>query len=99
MEGARLVVTDSGGIQEETTFLSIPCVTLRASTERPVTLTQGTNTLVGEDLDRAWGVCASLLEKAPGPVQPIAGWDGRAATRVVDALVSAWKVSEPGAAP
>jgi UDP-N-acetylglucosamine 2-epimerase (non-hydrolysing) len=94
MEGARLVVTDSGGIQEETTYLGVPCVTLRASTERPVTVTQGTNTLVGEDLDRAWDVCASLLCQAPGPAQPIDGWDGRAATRVVDALVTAWKVSE-----
>ena len=98
MEGARLVVTDSGGIQEETTYLGVPCVTLRANTERPVTVTQGTNTLVGEDLDRAWSVCASLLREAPKPARPIDGWDGRAATRVVDALVTAWKVNEPGRA-
>lgn len=94
MEGARLVVTDSGGIQEETTFLGVPCVTLRANTERPVTVTQGTNTLVGEDLDRAWGVCASSLHGTARPARPIDGWDGRAATRVVDALATAWKVSD-----
>ena len=90
MEGARLVVTDSGGIQEETSFLGVPCVTLRANTERPVTLTRGTNQLAGEDLDRAWGVCASVLREPLRPARPIDGWDGRAATRVVDALVTAW---------
>jgi UDP-N-acetylglucosamine 2-epimerase (non-hydrolysing) len=92
MDAARLVVTDSGGIQEETTYLGIPCVTLRANTERPVTITQGTNTLVGDDLERAWAVCISSLRGALRPSQPIAGWDGRAATRVVDALAGAWQV-------
>jgi UDP-N-acetylglucosamine 2-epimerase (non-hydrolysing) len=95
MEGARLVVTDSGGIQEETTYLGVPCVTLRANTERPVTVTQGTNTLVGEDLDRAWTVCTALLSEAPRPAQPIDGWDGHAAARVVDALVTAWTEERP----
>ena len=91
MDAARLVITDSGGIQEETTFLGIPCVTLRANTERPVTITQGTNTLVGDDLDRAWAVCASSLRGTFRPAQPIDGWDGRAATRVVDALLDEWQ--------
>ncbi|HEX2688505.1 MAG TPA: UDP-N-acetylglucosamine 2-epimerase (non-hydrolyzing), partial [Kofleriaceae bacterium] len=87
LEAAQLVLTDSGGIQEETTYLGIPCVTLRANTERPVTVTQGTNTLVGDDLERAWAVCASSLCGMSRPSQLIDGWDGRAATRVVDALI------------
>jgi len=90
MEGARLVLTDSGGIQEETTYLGVPCVTLRPNTERPVTVTQGTNTLVGEDLDRAWDACAAILRATPTPARPIEGWDGRAAVRVVDVLVTSW---------
>ena len=66
MDGARLVVTDSGGIQEETTYLGVPCVTLRANTERPVTITRGTNTLVGDDLAHAWSVCASICAARSG---------------------------------
>jgi UDP-N-acetylglucosamine 2-epimerase (non-hydrolysing) len=96
MAGARLVLTDSGGVQEETTYLGIPCITLRPNTERPVTVTQGTNTLVGEDLDRAWGVCAATLGGTTVPARPIEGWDGRAATRVVDVLVTRWAVSGAG---
>jgi UDP-N-acetylglucosamine 2-epimerase (non-hydrolysing) len=86
MDGARVVVSDSGGVQEETTHLGIPCVTLRTSTERPVTISQGTNTLVGDDLAAAW----AAIESAPRRAAPIDGWDGRAAERVVDALVAAW---------
>ena len=52
MKDARMVLTDSGGIQEETTALGIPCVTMRESTERPVTVTEGTNTIVGSDPDK-----------------------------------------------
>jgi UDP-N-acetylglucosamine 2-epimerase (non-hydrolysing) len=93
MDGARLVVTDSGGIQEETTFLGVPCVTLRANTERPVTVTRGTNTLVGDDLARAWSVCASILRGTVRKTEPIDGWDGHAALRVVDALVKDLHIS------
>jgi UDP-N-acetylglucosamine 2-epimerase (non-hydrolysing) len=94
MDGARLVVTDSGGIQEETTYLGVPCVTLRANTERPITITRGTNTLVGDDLERAWSVCASILRGSARRVEPIEGWDGRAACRAIDALVTGWHLSE-----
>lgn len=93
MDAARLVLTDSGGIQEETTHLGIPCVTLRANTERPVTVSQGTNLLAGEDLDRAWAICTAILRGTPRSPVPIAGWDGRAAARVVDALVEAWEAA------
>jgi UDP-N-acetylglucosamine 2-epimerase (non-hydrolysing) len=88
MQGARLAITDSGGIQEETSFLGIPCITLRANTERPITLSRGTNRLVGEDLDEAARLVKEILAAPmPRPVQ-IDGWDGRAATRIVDALLS-----------
>jgi UDP-N-acetylglucosamine 2-epimerase (non-hydrolysing) len=94
LDGARLVVTDSGGIQEESTYLGVPCVTLRANTERPVTVTRGTNTLVGEDLGRAWSVCASILRGSVKRGEPIDGWDGRAACRVIDAIITSWHVGE-----
>ncbi len=94
MDGARLVVTDSGGIQEETTYLGVPCVTLRSNTERPITTTRGTNSLVGDDLARAWSVCAAILRGSVRRSEPIDGWDGRAACRVIDALVAEWHISE-----
>jgi UDP-N-acetylglucosamine 2-epimerase (non-hydrolysing) len=81
--GCKLVVTDSGGIQEETTYLGIPCLTMRANTERPSTVSVGTNVLVGSDLNRL----RSELEKIAdgkfrkGSVPPL--WDGRAAERIV----------------
>lgn len=87
METARLVVTDSGGIQEETTHLGVPCVTLRANTERPATVTSGTNTLVGENLDDAWRAIEQILEGHYKKSRSIDGWDGRASSRVVDALL------------
>ena len=87
MDTARLVISDSGGIQEETTFLGIPCVTLRPNTERPVTETSGTNTVVGEDLDAAWSAVASILEGQGKQGSAIDGWDGQAAVRIVDELL------------
>jgi UDP-N-acetylglucosamine 2-epimerase (non-hydrolysing) len=82
---AKGVVTDSGGVQEETTFLGVPCFTLRDNTERPVTVTQGTNTLLGlrpEALDEV----PELLVRAVRPLRPPQGWDGRAAERVAGVL-------------
>jgi len=90
MEGARVVVSDSGGVQEETTFLGIPCITLRTSTERPVTVSHGTNALVGEDLEAAWSAVERVMGGQLTRVTPIDGWDGHAADRVVDALIAAW---------
>jgi UDP-N-acetylglucosamine 2-epimerase (non-hydrolysing) len=88
MAGARIVVTDSGGIQEETTQLGISCVTLRSNTERPITTTAGTNTLVGDDLSLAFRVVEAALSEPPAARPVIAGWDGHAAGRIVDALLS-----------
>jgi UDP-N-acetylglucosamine 2-epimerase (non-hydrolysing) len=88
MASARLVVTDSGGIQEETTYLGIPCVTLRSNTERPVTVTRGSNVLVGDDLMVAVNAVSAALNDALPTAPAIEGWDGRAALRIVDELLT-----------
>ncbi len=86
MRAARVVFTDSGGIQEETTALGVPCITLRESTERPITVTQGTNTVVGTDpaaIRRAWEEIRAGRGKAGR--QPEL-WDGQSAPRIVSIL-------------
>jgi UDP-N-acetylglucosamine 2-epimerase (non-hydrolysing) len=80
------VLTDSGGVQEETTYLDVPCFTLRANTERPVTIRCGTNTLLGLDPERIREVPALLAARGPVPAEPPPLWDGRAAERIVDVL-------------
>jgi len=83
---ARLALTDSGGIQEETTILGVPCLTLRDNTERPVTITQGTNRLVGTRAERIVEAARQVLGRAVDkPVGPEL-WDGHAAERIVDVL-------------
>lgn len=85
---ARLVLTDSGGVQEETTVLGIPCVTLRASTERPITVEQGTNRLVGENPSEALAEARRILaDDEPRTSRVPELWDGRAAERIVDILL------------
>jgi len=86
-EGARLVLTDSGGIQEETTILEVPCLTLRNNTERPVTVTSGTNRIVGQDIAVIRQACEEVLSqpKPAGRVPEL--WDGHAAERIVTELV------------
>ena len=83
---AGAVLTDSGGIQEETTYLGIPCFTLRDNTERPVTIRAGTNTLLGLDPGRIDEIPRLLEEAGSRPSEPPALWDGRAAGRVADVL-------------
>ena len=83
MSGAKVVLTDSGGIQEETTYLGIPCLTLRENTERPSTVEMGTNHIVGVDPQR---ILAAFIEamarpRADAKVPPL--WDGHAAERIV----------------
>jgi UDP-N-acetylglucosamine 2-epimerase (non-hydrolysing) len=85
---AAAVLTDSGGVQEETTYLGVPCFTLRATTERPVTITVGTNELLGLDPDRIAEIPGRLSQNGLTGGQP-ALWDGRAAERLVDLLLSA----------
>lgn len=86
VEGAAGVLTDSGGIQEETTFLGVPCFTLRDNTERPVTVELGTNTLLGLSPERISDVPALLddARRRPSKVPPL--WDGAAAERIADVL-------------
>ncbi len=88
---AGAVLTDSGGIQEETTYLGIPCFTLRDNTERPITVEAGTNTLLGLDPAAIAGIPAALAERAPGPPQPPPLWDGRAAERIADVVAGLGK--------
>ena len=86
--GAAAVITDSGGVQEETTFLKVPCFTLRERTERPVTVTQGTNRVLGLDVERVVEI-PELLRSAATPIAAPEGWDGRAASRVAEVLLPA----------
>jgi UDP-N-acetylglucosamine 2-epimerase (non-hydrolysing) len=85
---ARLVVTDSGGIQEETTFLGVPCLTVRENTERPVTVILGTNHLVGQDMKRLRAEVARILagDQKRGQIPPL--WDGHAAERIAAAVMA-----------
>jgi UDP-N-acetylglucosamine 2-epimerase (non-hydrolysing) len=84
--GARLVLTDSGGIQEETTQLGIPCLTLRENTERPITVTLGTNKIVGTDSARIIAAAAAVLAEPPRQTVSIPLWDGQTAERILAAL-------------
>ena len=87
MSQAKVILTDSGGVQEETTILGVPCITLRENTERPVTLKNGTNVLVGADPDKIIAEFTRVLEGArPVPRTPNL-WDGQAAKRIVQILL------------
>jgi UDP-N-acetylglucosamine 2-epimerase (non-hydrolysing) len=83
---ARLVLTDSGGIQEETTILNVPCLTLRENTERPITIEQGTNRLVGIDPTAALRAALETLEAPPRVARVPEFWDGRASFRILDII-------------
>jgi UDP-N-acetylglucosamine 2-epimerase (non-hydrolysing) len=85
---ARLVLTDSGGIQEETTVLGIPCITMRTTTERPLTCRIGTNVLAGADPERIEQLVVSALERRERNYSVPEKWDGHAAERIVDVLLS-----------
>jgi len=87
---ATVVITDSGGIQEETTFLGVPCLTVRKNTERPITVEVGTNILVGQDMERLKGEVYNILngKAKKGKIPPL--WDGKAAERIADIVVSRW---------
>jgi UDP-N-acetylglucosamine 2-epimerase (non-hydrolysing) len=84
---SRMVLTDSGGIQEETTVLGVPCITMRFNTERPITCEVGTNVLVGNDPDRIREAAFAVFENGHRPHQIPEKWDGRAAERIVQVLI------------
>ena len=86
MMDARIVATDSGGIQEETTILGVPCVTLRDNTERPITLTRGTNRLGGTKPEGIRRAIAEAFDRPAAPPEPVPLWDGRAAVRIAEIL-------------
>lgn len=89
MQSARVVLTDSGGVQEETTALGVPCLTLRDSTERPITLHQGTNRLLKRDLTALHAALDQIVSTAPPRAVLPEGWDGHSALRLVSHLL-AW---------
>ena len=86
---STLVITDSGGIQEETTFLGIPCVTLRQNTERPVTVTEGTTYLIGTDPEKILATARSIIagDKKNSAIPQF--WDGKAGKRIIDIIHAA----------
>ena len=86
MADATLVLTDSGGIQEETTALGVPCLTLRENTERPITVEQGTNTVVGRDHDLIVATVENILQTGGKRGRLPELWDGRAGERIADHL-------------
>jgi len=88
VDGAAAVLTDSGGLQEETTILGVPCLTLRDNTERPITITHGTNRLAGTAADRIAAAWRSLRRDPPRPLSAPPGWDGHAAEGAVRVLAS-----------
>jgi UDP-N-acetylglucosamine 2-epimerase (non-hydrolysing) len=87
MMSAKFVLTDSGGIQEETTVLSIPCLTLRDNTERPITVKKGTNKVIGSRRDRIVAECQKILDGKGKTAKSLPDlWDGKTASRIIDIL-------------
>ena len=93
MRGAAIALTDSGGVQEETTALGVPCLTLRPNTERPITEEQGTNTVVGTDRDRVLAAVDLVLRSGGKRGRLPEGWDGHAAERIAEHL-SRWLAAQ-----
>ena len=89
VRSAELVITDSGGLQEETSFLGVPCITVRHNTERPITCSQGTNRLVDPTREAITSAAATAQGRRIEGGANIDRWDGKAAGRIADALVDA----------
>jgi UDP-N-acetylglucosamine 2-epimerase (non-hydrolysing) len=87
MQAAKLVLTDSGGLQEETTALGVPCITLRENTERPITVTEGTNTIVGTDPLKIMQCVDEVLQTGGKSGRVPEYWDGQAAKRIVTEII------------
>jgi len=95
MKHATIVVTDSGGIQEETTFLRIPCVTVRDNTERPATVESGTNIIAGTTKEKVEAAIRQQMASEGNNKMP-KKWDGQAATRIIDVLTRVASESNSG---
>ena len=91
LSNSKFVITDSGGIQEETTALGIPCLTLRESTERPITVTIGSNTVIGLDMDYLFRCADKILKGKYKKGKIPKYWDGKAANRIVKKLTQILK--------
>lgn len=89
--GARIALTDSAGVQEETTVLGVPCMTLRDNTERPITVSEGTNVLAGRDPARIIEIAQRILDSPPAPRRP-GLWDGHAGERIAEVLLTGGSV-------
>ncbi|WP_018951531.1 non-hydrolyzing UDP-N-acetylglucosamine 2-epimerase [Thioalkalivibrio sp. AKL12] len=96
MKDARVVLTDSGGMQEETTALGVPCITLRENTERPITIDAGTNVLVGHDPERLQAAFRDVMDHGGKKGRVPQYWDGRAGERIA-AVIARWLGHEPRA--
>jgi UDP-N-acetylglucosamine 2-epimerase (non-hydrolysing) len=86
MMNAKFVLTDSGGIQEEASYLKIPILTLRQNTERPITIEKGTNTLIGNNFDKLKTYIDKILSNFYKKGQFIEMWDGKTAQRIVEII-------------
>ncbi len=88
MKTATAVITDSGGIQEETTYLGVPCLTVRENTERPITISLGTNQLIGKDYYKIPDFINSVMniKKPSNAIIPL--WDGKASNRIAEILLN-----------
>ena len=87
MQNAKLILTDSGGIQEEGSYLKIPVLTLRKNTERPITVQRGTNTIIDKNFDQAKKYIKEILSNNYKKGQEIEKWDGQTSKRIVNILV------------
>ena len=94
MARSRMVLTDSGGIQEETTVLGIPCLTMRLNTERPITCEIGTNVLIGTDPETIRQTALSILDSPPARRAIPEKWDGHAGERIADTLIAQLRASD-----
>jgi UDP-N-acetylglucosamine 2-epimerase (non-hydrolysing) len=95
MQGATVVLTDSGGIQEETTALGVPCITLRNNTERPITVDEGTNTIAGQDSEKILAAIHDVLQTGGKTGRIPEYWDGHASDRIADAIVAKFGITKP----
>jgi len=86
MKDARVMLTDSGGIQEETTALGVPCITLRNNTERPITVDEGTNTIAGQDPEKILATFEEIIRSGGKAGRVPEYWDGKASTRIAEAI-------------
>ena len=95
MKDAKVVLTDSGGIQEETTALGVPCITLRNNTERPITVDEGTNTIAGQDSQTILTIFNEVMRNGGKGGRIPQYWDGRASNRIADVIANEFGIKKP----